>query len=648
MTTLSSLCSEANRRTADCSIVRSSRRALATTAARAAAGVSALSLLLTAGCSNPPLFEDTPKAEVRQERLRKIEAINLDSYRRPAPTTAPITGSAEQTAAIRKRFENVEKLDLTLESSRASALEHNLQLKIALLDPTIVAQSVSEEEARFESTFVTRARWAEFDTPTASELASAQSQNLSLAPGVRIPLRTGGTAEINLPINRNKDNNRFSTLNPAHSTDVEFSISQPLLRGAGRRASTAGIRIAKYNLQSAEAQTKLEVIRQLAAVDRSYWRLYQSRRELEVRQQQFELAEDQLRRAERRLATGAVPEIEVIRAQAGLSDRLEAIIRAQNAVWQIQRELKRIINEPGLTIDTNVLVIPATQPDPVEYVVDRAAMANSAVANRMEMLDLELRLAADAALISLNKNRALPLLTLDYTYRINGLGGTLDESASMTLRNKFEDWAVGLTAEVPLGNEAARSAVRRAILQRVQRLSTKDAREQSIRQEVLNAIDNIEADWQRLLAARQSVILNTRTLQAEQRQFDVGQSTSTDVLDAAARLAEAQSAEIRAITDYQISQVDLAFATGTLLGAAKVDWSPAPDVDPDQPAPPETLPAWLMKEDQAATETNSTPDTAPADSSAAAPSPAAPPTPQPTNQPEMPPLPPDPPREPGQ
>lgn len=614
-----------------------------------AQAAAALSLLFASGCSNPPLFEDTPSVAVREERLRKIEAINLDIYRRAAPVTAPAAGSAEQTAAIRKRFENVEKLDLTLESSRASALQNNLQLKTALLEPTIAAQSVSEEEARFESTFVTRARWAEFDTPTASELASAQSQNLSITPGVRIPLRSGGTAEINLPVNRNKDNNRFSTLNPAHSTDVEFSISQPLLRGAGRRASTAGIRIAKYNLQSAEAQTKLEVIRQLAAVDRSYWRLYQSRRELEVRQQQYELAEDQLRRAERRLATGAVAEIEVIRAQAGVADRLEAIIRAQNAVWQIQRELKRIINEPGLTIDTNVLVIPATQPDPVEYVVDRVAMADSAVANRMEMLDLELRLAADAALISLNKNRALPLLTMDYTYRINGLGGTFDDSARMTLRNKFEDWAVGLTAEVPLGNEAARSAVRRAILQRVQRLSTKDAREQSIRQEVLNAIDNIEADWQRLLAARQSVILNTRTLQAEQRQFDVGQSTSTDVLDAAARLAEAQSAEIRAITDYQISQVDLAFATGTLLGAAKVDWSPAPDVDPDQPAPPETLPAWLMKDGEASPAASAAPenviDNAPADSSATAPAPSQ--GVPPANQPEMPPLPPEPPREPG-
>jgi hypothetical protein len=28
------------------------------------------------------------------------------------------------------------------------------------------------------------------------------------------------------------------------------------------------------------------------------------------------------------------------------------------------------------------------------------------------------------------------------------------------------------------------------------------------------------------------------------------------------------------LTEYQIAQVDLAFATGTLLGAAKVSWEP--------------------------------------------------------------------------
>lgn len=50
--------------------------------------------------------------------------------------------------------------------------------------------------------------------------------------------------------------------------------------------------------------------------------------------------------------------------------------------------------------------------------------------------------------------------------------------------------------------------------------------------------------------------------------------TSNEVLNAHTNLAEAQRNEISALADYRISLVDLAYATGTLLGAAKVEWVP--------------------------------------------------------------------------
>lgn len=555
-------------------------------ASRAAAPALAAVLLALAGCSES-LFSSDPAygKRVNAERLRHIESATLDTYKR-AEQTAPEVNSK----AVRSRFEGLEEASLSIEECRASALTNNLDLKVAVVNPSISAQQLSREEAKFEATFVTRALWSETDSPTSSSLNSAQSQFGQLEPSVRIPLRTGGTASVNLPMSRSRNNNPFTTLNPAYESDLEFSISQPLLRGAGVRANQASIRIASYNEQADEARTKLEVIRQLAAVDRAYWQVFEGRRALDVAQQQYELAQAQLQRAERRVNAGQVGEIEMTRAQAGLSQRLDAIIQAQNLVLQRQRELKRIMNMPDLPIDSHTLVATATPPDPIEYVIDRDAVTTQALANRMELLELELRLAADAATIDLEHNAALPLFTLDYTYRINGLGATPKESMRVASENNFEDWTLGLTAEIPLGNEQARSRIREAILRRIQRLSTKEARSLAIRQEVLDAIDNIEQNWQRILAARQSVILNTRLLQAEQRQFDVGASTSTDVLDAATSLAQAQLDEIRALTAYQIAQVDLAFSTGTLLGAGKTDWTPVPAPDYNEPKPEETVP----------------------------------------------------------
>lgn len=554
---------------------------------RRVVGVLLAAVAACAGCSEG-LFSDDPfyGQHVDVNRLRNIDATSLERFKVPS-TPGQVPRITDETAKL--RFAGVESASLTLAECRASALEHNLDLKVALVDPAIARQTLSAEEAKFEATFTTRALWSETDTPTSSELSSGQAQVGQVEPGVTIPLRTGGTATVSLPYTRQKSNNSFTTLNPAYESDLQFSISQPLLRGAGVRANTASIRIASYNEQASEARTKLEAIRQLAAVDRSYWRLFQARRRLEVAQQQYELADAQLKRSERRVNAGQVGEIEVTRSQAGLADRLQAIITAQNDVLTQQRELKSVINMPGLTVESKTLVVPATPPDPVEYVIQQEEVLQAALANRMELLELELQLAADAATIDFNKNAALPLFTMDYTYRVNGLGRNTKEAFRVLGENQFDDWSLGLSAQIPIGNEAAKSVVRRSILARLQRLATKDARELAIRREVLDAVDNIEAGWQKILASRQAVILNTRAMQAEQRQFDVGGATSNDVLDAATRLAEAQFAEIQAVTEYQIGQIDLAFATGTLLGAGKVQWEPALTPSSDTPTPSEKI-----------------------------------------------------------
>lgn len=532
-----------------------------------------LSLLLLSGCANPlvPLDSDYDTS-VSIDRLRTIKASPLTAYKKEQQVTndASLLPSIEQA---KNRFANLERVDLTIEDCRASALQHNLDLKVALLNPAIAAESQAEEEGRFESVFTFRTLWSQTDSPVSSELDSAQQKFLQVEPGVRIPLRTGGTATVTLPFTRNETNNQFSTLNPAYTSDLQFSLSQPLMRGGGRRAATYNIRIAGINRQISQVQAKAEVTRQLAAVDRAYWRLYGVQATLDVRLDQLELAQAQLARAQRQYNAGDAAEIEVIRAQAGVADQLDAIISAQNEVLAGQRELKRIINEPGLDIESTTAITIDSKPDPVAYEFDTQALIDAAIANRTEMLEFELRLASDLATADWSRNAALPLLALDYTYRVNGLGDSVSSTIQTLKRNNFEDWSIGLRGEVPLGNAQREAALRRALLQRISRLASKEARAQAITREVLDAIDQINTTWQRIIAARQSVILNTRSYNAETRQFEAGASTSTDVLNASAALSQARANEVRALVDYQIAQVDLAFATGTLLGADKIEFA---------------------------------------------------------------------------
>lgn len=531
---------------------------------------------LAGGCSNPfgPMAKDYgDRAPI--ERLRSIERLELEKFARPAtPGSIPTTAADGTPEKPVNRFAGLESTEITLEQVRAATIENNLDLKVALVDPVMAGEGLREEEAKFEAVFRPTFQMREIDNPTLDVTESNQSDTLLFGAGVDIPLRTGGRVSVDMTEFMQEASNPFLSLNTSYSPDVTFSISQPLLRNAGRRTNTHSIRIAAYQEQISQARTKLEVIRQLAEADRAYWRLYAARRALDVTQQQFDLANEQLEKAKRLVQQGAAAEVEIIRAQAGVAERLEAIIVAENAVLQNQRDLKRLMSMPDLDIDTTIIIKTVTDPAPQPFELEGSRLADAGVTNRMEMLELELQLAADLSTIDFQRNQALPLFTVDYQYNIAGLGATLADAHGTLWRNQFETWSLGVSGQIPIGNEAAKARVQQAILTRLQRLSTKEARRLAIRQEVLNAADNVQSAWQRILASRQSSVAAGRTVEAERRQFELGARTSTDVLDAATRLAESQLAEIRALSDYQISLVDLSFATGTLLGASRVDWQP--------------------------------------------------------------------------
>ena len=103
-------------------------------------------------------------------------------------------------------------------------------------------------------------------------------------------------------------------------------------------------------------------------------------------------------------------------------------------------------------------------------------------------------------------------------------------------------------------------------------MSSRSSREQVIKQEVLAALDNLKATWQRIVVATENIRLEEKNYEGEKGQYKLGLRNSTEVLQAEMLLAEAHIRNIAAIVDYQIAQVDLAFATGMLLGASRVTW----------------------------------------------------------------------------
>ena len=81
------------------------------------------------------------------------------------------------------------------------------------------------------------------------------------------------------------------------------------------------------------------------------------------------------------------------------------------------------------------------------------------------------------------------------------------------------------SAEIPIGNEAARARVNRAILTRLQRLATVAQRDQAIRQEVYDALDTLQESWAPVLQCVSQLAklqLQARGMVTDEEMFEGG------------------------------------------------------------------------------------------------------------------------------
>ena len=128
-------------------------------------------------------------------------------------------------------------------------------------------------------------------------------------------------------------------------------------------------------------------------------------------------------------------------------------------------------------------------------------------------------------------------------------------------------WTATVTYAIPLKNRAAKANFARARLSREQAEVDLRNQEQTIRVEVRRAARAVESGIKRVEAANVNVLLQEKKLEAEQKKFENGMSTSFEVLTFQNDLADAELGQIRALLDYTKALAALERAKGTLLDA---------------------------------------------------------------------------------
>jgi len=402
----------------------------------------------------------------------------------------------------------------------------------------------------------------------------------------------------------------FTTLSPQLNSNFRFQLTQHLLQGFGFGANTRFIRIAKNNRELSDVAFRLQIIDSLDQIENIYWDLVYNYENARVQNESLAFAQKTLSDTKKQVEIGSLAPIEVVRAQSTVAQDQQLVTAAQTNLQLEQllmkNALSRSLKDPVLAtaevIPTSTMDLPREEP-----VVPTEDLINDALRHRAELVESRIDLNSRDLSNKAVRNALLPSLDLYAYYGGYGLGGTQNPSNLCTnqplaeqgagfcagpnatsippgqtfipitptvgyggtlnqlVNSTAPDKGVGIQLSIPLRNRAAQAVQVRSELEYQQAELRLAQIENQVQVEVRNAQFTVQQNRASVESARAAVELGRQSLDAEQKKYQFGTSTTTLVLQYQSQMATAESTLVNAMVAYEKSRIELDRATGTLL-----------------------------------------------------------------------------------
>ena len=525
------------------------------------------------------LLDDASRLRLRGWRRAAAAAATasmlLIALLLPSPAAAQVTPPPPQPA---QPAQSGPTLRLTRDEAVQMAVANNPELAAERLTPEVSAALLEQARAAYVPTLQTGVFRNSELLPSTSLFAGADGQrtdvwSTDLAVTQLLP-KGGGSYSVGWNASRTSTNNLFSTLNPATNAQVQFAISQPLWRDFRIDPIRAQVQISERNRTIADTVLRERLVATTANAERAYWLLVAATALVQVEQQALDLALELERTNRARVEVGQSPPLDLVAAQAEAAQRRENLIVARTAVRQSEDLLRTLVLEPGRSDYWTVRMEPADLVPPVGPPPDVDAAVQRALAERVDLLRARQEIANIDTSVALARNQTKPDLRLAAGYLAGGAGGTRlireggfpgtivggdDTGFGNVLGQVFSvdypTWNVGVTFSYPLGRSPQEAELARTRIERDQAAGRLRSLELTAVRQVREAAYRVEQNQQRIETARLSRELAEQRLNAEQRRFEVGMSTSFLVIQAQRDLAVARNNALQAQLDYQLAVI---------------------------------------------------------------------------------------------
>ena len=431
---------------------------------------------------------------------------------------------------------------------------------------------------------------------TAIPVVNANNAYVNL--GYTQGFHTGTNLSVTVDTARNTSNEPDLFFNPAITPVLTATLSQPLLNGFGILPNTRYIIEAKNNIKVANSQFAQQVIATVTQTSNDYWELVFDRENVKVEEAAVGVSQKLYSDNKKQLEIGTMAPLDVLTAESQLATDQQNLIVAQTNKLQQETVLLNDIAKNLLAQDVaGIEIVPTTAiatPDIVENIALQDAV-QEAWKKRPELFQADLNLKNAGIEVKATQNGLLPVLDAFVQYTSQGLNGNqltttqvgntfvadpatplvnasgqqlsvngfpaflgtplttttvgrggLSDALKNVFQNEFPTYSIGLNLTLPIRNRSAQSDSARAQLdQRMQQVQYRQT-ENTIVINVRNALIALQQDRAQVAAADKARTLAQQTLDAEQKKYQLGSSTSYNVVLRSRDLTAAQGTALRA------------------------------------------------------------------------------------------------------
>ena len=376
-----------------------------------------------------------------------------------------------------------------------------------------------------------------------------------------------------------KENAPSDSLNPAVGPHMDLSLQHNLLRGAGVKLNNRFIRIAQINVVGSRETFRSQLLDLTASVLNLYWDLVGANDELKVRQSALDMAQRFFEDTQKEIAAGAMPQVQLPRAKAEASSRLQDVVVAQYDVRQRENLLKDALTRaPDPEIEAaEIVTLDRIQVPDTDDLPPLRQLVGTAMEKRPDVAVSKFRDQTSEISLAGTENPLLPSLQVQLqTYNRGAAGapqnapdpyfiGGYGTALKQIFRRDFPSEQGQLSLSIPVRNRQAQGdyGIDQLQFRQSQVGSQRDMNQIVV--DISNQLSALRQSRAKYSAARQTRILQEELLASERKKFSYGISTFNDIIIDQRALVAAQISEVNASITYARARVSLDQVLGETL-----------------------------------------------------------------------------------